>query len=99
MAFGISVRTTSGSGLQDLASINSARVVRVLKVTTYEGQITVPNFNSNRGDFYPVNYDDRFNVPAMKFNNTTKVFEWWNHTPFNSDSLSNNFYVLFVENK
>lgn len=99
MAFGIQVKTTSQSALQDLVNIDSARMVHVLQITTHEGQRTVSNFNSNRGDFYPVNYDDRLRMPAMTFDNSTKIFKWWNNTPFNLDGSSNNFYVFFVENK
>ena len=99
MPYGIQVRTTAQSALQDLVSIDSARMVHVLQITTHEGERTVSSFDSNRGDFYPVNYDNRLRMPAMTFNNTTKLFKWWNNTPFNMDSQSNNFHVFFVENK
>lgn len=96
MAYGLAVATSVGD-LVDLSNVSSARMHKVIHATGYSGSVSVPTWNSPDGDFFVVNNTDTFKSLAFKWDNATKILEWWNHSPRNDEGYANDYYVFLVD--
>ena len=96
MSYGIQFQTSLGD--RNILQANSARMLRRIHATSNTGQVSLPNWSDSKGEIIFINNTDRTRWPAFEWNDSTKVFRWWNHNSgINVNSVVNNFYILLVE--
>ncbi len=97
MSYGAEILTSKG--YQSVGNISSARVIKIVQCRTVSGSESVPEFDSDKGDFLPFMNSYSYGLPNVYWDNSTKILSWDNPTSINNGAFSNNFDVYLVHTK
>jgi len=95
MTYGIVIRTSTGQ-LTSLESVFGALLHTVVQANSVTGSVTIPTWNSPNGDFFVHNETTKVILPAIAWNNSTKVLNWWNYYG-NNAGYSNTFKIYCLD--
>lgn len=98
MAYGLQVLTSTG--VKSTFDLNTARIIRLYHATVRYGSASIPEFDSNKGDYVFLVGSYAAYPQALSWNNSTKVITWYKHNGVIPDTAySSNFYILFSHYK
>ena len=98
MSYGLEVSTSSG--IKNTFGLNTARIIRLYNATVKYGSASIPEFDSNKGDYVFLVGSYAAIPQALSWNNTTKVITWYKHNSVIPDTAySSNFYIVFTHYK
>jgi hypothetical protein len=98
MSYGFEVLTSAG--VKNTFGLNTARAVRIYNATTLSGSASIPEFNSNNGDYIFLMVTYAVNQQVLVWNNTTKTISWSKHSnSFPDSGYSSNFSIIFFHYK
>ena len=73
MSYGLSVLTTDGQ--QNVNDIRGGRLIESVRVSGINGSVSVPDFDSSRGEVFCFT-NDVLVPPNTSFDDSTKVLSW-----------------------
>jgi hypothetical protein len=92
MVYGVEI--TTSTGVTQSAGLSTFGLVKTLSLTSEEGEIEVPEFDSDIGFFVPIISNTNY-FQVFEWNNFTKVLTW-SKAPFVSGQThDSDFYVYF----
>jgi hypothetical protein len=94
MAYGFEVLTSAG--VKNTFGLNTARAVRLYNANSLSGSASIPEFNSDNGDYIFVMGTYAAIQQDLTWDNTTKTISWGKHSgSFPDTAYSSDFYIIF----
>ena len=98
MSYGFEVSTSTG--IQNTFGLNTARIIKLLTITTKSGSSSVPEFSSSKGDYFAYQIVGASTMQPFSWNEGTKTISWDRHTSSVSyNSYSSSLQVAFFHYK
>jgi hypothetical protein len=98
MAYGFQVSTSTGQ--QSTFGLNTARVVKLLDISTVTGSAVVNEFDESKGEFFAYHVIGASFLQLFSWDQSTQTMTWFKHSSLvPNGAYSTSIQVAFIHDK